>query len=118
MYKKKERPADGWPTQQSDNRPFFVYDPEGDGFTYYATEQERDEAAEMVIQGYLDEGWSEEVTSVVAGILTHKSTQTNLQERPDDDKINEDNEDEDGTYWGDWTHICNYELLPIAPDKT
>ena len=39
---KKEKPADGWPRQRSPNRPYFFHDPEGDGFMYYATAEERD----------------------------------------------------------------------------
>ena len=116
MNAKKEMPTDGWPDQQSDNRPFFVYDPGGYGFSYFATEQERDDAAHSVIRSYHDSEWDEEVTDVVAGTLTHKVTQTDVVQRPDN--LDEDGCDEDGACWNDWLHTCNYKLLPLKPDKT
>ena len=96
----------------SPDRPYFVHDPEGDGFSYYATEEERDKHAEECIQEYLDDGWSEEVVFVMAGKITHRATQVDLEKRPDN--LDEDNLDEEGNYWdSDWDYKCNYELRPI-----
>lgn len=113
MTDKKEKPADGWPWQISPNRPYFFCDPGGDGFMYYATAEERNKAANEAIQFYLDDCWSEEVANVVAGVLTHQSTQVDRIDRPDDSELDEDDLDGEGTYWGDWTYTCDYKLMPI-----
>ena len=111
--KKQERPADGWSWEISPNRPYFFFDPEAQGFEYFATEKERDEAAESAIQAYLDDGWSEEVTNVLAGVLTHTSEQFDLKTRPAE--LDEDEMDAEGN---DWSHIfdciCNYKLFPLS----
>lgn len=60
---------------------YFVYDPE-DGCNEFKTDEERQKAHQEAIDGYLDDGWSEEVTQVVSGIVTHKTVQTNLERRP------------------------------------
>lgn len=114
MMVKKERPADGWPWQKSPNRPYFVYDPEGDDFQYYATEQERDTAAADAIQGYLDDCWSEEVENVIAGVLTHTAERCDVVNRPDDSELDEDNLDGEGQYWGEYDGMCNYELKKLS----
>lgn len=100
-----------WPAKE---RPFFVYDPEGDGFVYFATEQERDDHAHDCIQAYLNDGWSEEVVNVVAGVLTHRAAQVDRIDRPPKEEIGEDGCDEDGNYWPEeFDYICDYKLLPL-----
>lgn len=112
---KKERPADGWPWERSPNRPFFVYSPEDDGFTYYATEKERDDAAAEIIKEYLYDGsWSEDVTGVLAGVLTHVVKKCDVVEKPDESELDDDGMDEEGNYWGDFDEICNFRLAPIG----
>jgi len=104
----------------SKDRPYFIHDPEGDGFTYYATEEERDEAAKDIIQEYLDDGWNEEVESVTAGKITHQATQVNVVKRPHDDELDEDGFDKDGQYWdSEYDYTCGYELRPLGetPDE-
>ena len=95
---KRERPADGWPHETSPNRPFFVHDPLGDGFTYYATEEERDAASVDVIQDYLVDGWDEEVANVTAGILTHVTEQCDIVQQPPGSEFD---------------YHCNYQLTAI-----
>lgn len=96
----------------SKDRPYFVHDPQGDGFSYFETEQERDDFAHDCIQAYLDDGWDEEVEHVVAGKLTHRATQTDVIMRPD--ILDEDGCDEEGNDWNnDFSHICDYKLLPL-----
>jgi len=96
------------------DKPYFVHDPEGDGFTFFATEQERDEYAKECIEGYLDDGWSEEVVFVIGGKVTHQAKQCDLVERPPEDEIDGDGNDLEGRYWdSDWTEMCNYRLLPL-----
>ena len=111
---KRERPEDGHRWEPSKNRPYFVYDPEGDGFSYFATEVERDVYASDCIQHYLDDCWSEEVVNVVAGVLTHTTAKCDVVKRPPDSELNEDGEDEDGYHWSDYEERCNYKLTPLT----
>ena len=57
---------------------YGLYDPEGSGHTFYATEKERDDAAEEAIQGYLDGTWFDEVEGVFAFTVTAKATQVDV----------------------------------------
>lgn len=91
---------------------FFLYEPEGDEFTYFSSPEDRDEYAKGAIAGYLDDGWIEDVEQVIAGEITHTTQQTQRVERPAE--IDEDGHDQDGNYWdSDWDYKCHYELLPI-----
>ena len=57
----------------------------------------------------LDDGWSEDVTSVCAGKITHKSKMCD-QVYPVGE-IDEDGLDEEGIYWDpDWGYKCNYKM--------
>lgn len=92
---------------------FFLYAP-NDGITFWREQTERDKAAEAAIETYLDDdGWSEEVTGVVAGAVTHQAVKTNVVERVGE--LDEDGYDEVGEYWhnNDFTHKCNYALRPF-----
>jgi hypothetical protein len=94
---------------------FFLYDP-NDGLTFWRTEKERDKAAEAAIDSYLDsidDGWSDEVTEVFAGIATHQTVETDVKKRAGE--LDEDGYDEDGEQWpgDDFTHKCNYALRPF-----
>jgi len=90
---------------------FFIYDPCGDGFIFYKSAEDRDYVASEVISMYLDDGWNEDVEQIVAGEISHTCEQTNREERPDD--VDEEGYDEDGGYWGDFDHKCNYELVEL-----
>lgn len=94
------------------DRLYFVYDPEGDGFSYFATEVERDKHSVECIKSYLDDGWSEEVVFVMGGKITHRATQIDVEERPSE--IDEDGLDDEGNYWeSEWSYKCNYALREI-----
>ncbi len=95
--------------------PYFVCDPGGDGFSYFPTEDERDDFAESCIQAYLDDGWDEEVENVVAGVMTHFAKQVDRVDRPPQSEIDEEGFDGEGNDWGnDFTFLCRYELLPLG----
>lgn len=92
---------------------YGLYDPEGNGHIFYATEKERDEVAEKAIQTYLDDTWSEEVEGVFAFTVTAKATQVDVKHPKG--KLNEDGYDENGDYWNpDVDFACNYALRPLA----
>jgi hypothetical protein len=93
--------------------PYFVYDPEGEGMSYFETIEARDKFASECIEKYLcSDGWSEEVDNVVAGVVTHRAQQTNREDRPDE--LDEEGCDGEGVYWElDIDYMCNYRILPI-----
>jgi len=96
---------------------YFLYEPEGDGLLFFATEADRDCAARECISEYLSssDGWGESVTDIFVGTVTGLTQATNLQKRPPDEELDEDGYDEDGT---DWSHgfdeICSYKVLPLS----
>jgi len=90
---------------------YGLYDPEGDGITFYKSAKERDEAAEKTIKAYLDESeWLEEVTSVFAFMVTHRAAEVDVVWPAGE--IGEDGCDEAGEYWPntDCEYKCNYAL--------
>jgi hypothetical protein len=49
---------------------YGLYDPDGDGITFYKSAAERDEAAEETIQNYLSDGeWCDDVTGMFLRLL-------------------------------------------------
>lgn len=93
---------------------FFIYDPEGHGFLYFRTAEDRDTAAPDVIRDYCDDGWSEEVECVIAGEITHTCKKTNVEQRPE--VVDEDGYDGEGNYWAEeWDCKCDYALVGIQP---
>ena len=95
---------------------YWLYDPEGDGMTYYRTKEARDSAAKQAIDCYLEDGWAEEVELVSAGEVTHFAQVLNKTMRPSDEDL-EDGCDENGLDWPDgmdWRG--NYALEPLTPN--
>jgi hypothetical protein len=93
---------------------YGLYDPEGNGHAFYATEKERDDAAEKAIEVYLDDTWSEEVEGVFAFTVTAKATQVDV--RHPEGELDDEGYDEDGEYWStDIDFACNYALRPLQP---
>lgn len=121
---------------------YFIYDPNTTP-EFFKSEAELHQAMEDydLKQNYLDDGWSEEVENVIAGFIpdghvrnddeesddwedeydfyqrhaTHRAMKCDERSRPD--KVDEDGYDDDGTYWGDWDEICNYEFQEIGETK-
>ena len=74
-------------------------------------EIERDKRFESIKDSYLEDVWDEEVENILAGEVTHTTTQINRVEKPE---LNEDGEDKDGTLWpAEWDYMCNYALIPL-----
>jgi hypothetical protein len=103
---------------------FFYFDPEEHSPTYFDSEAERDTAMQGAIDAYLDsgcDGWSEEVTNVVAGVITHVTKKCDVEHKPERCEVHEDQEAEDCDACGasqEWTHpefdyICNYKPVPL-----
>lgn len=95
---------------------YWLYDPEGDGMTYYRTAEARDEAAKKAIDGYLDDDWHEEVELVAAGEVTHFVQCLDKKQRPAD--LDDELRDGDGTYWGEYQWMGNYTMAPLACTPT
>lgn len=98
------------------SNPFFVFDDQG-VFEEFKTLKERDSYASDAIQSCLHDNWDEGVTNIVAGVITARTKQTNVRQRPDN--LDENGCDEDGHCWDEsWSHTCNYELIPIQHENT
>jgi hypothetical protein len=93
---------------------YFTYDPMYGDFDTYATEEEQMNAAEEIVDNYLDDRneWNDGVTSVVCGIITHRATECDKKLRPEN---LDEGYDEEGQYWPDDTeYICNYRMEKIS----
>lgn len=94
---------------------YFVNCPDC-GFEEYKTIEERDAAAHDCIQHHLDyhDGWDQEVTSVVSGVIAQRATQTDLKKCPSEDEIDKHGEDKDGNDWsGGFEFTCNYKMVGV-----
>ena len=114
---KKDRPYKRIPSAEY---RFFLYDPEGDGMTFFRDKADRDLFAGKVIPEYCQDGWSEDVVYVCAGEVTHFIEKTNVIKRPPEDEIDEEGIDGDGNWWdSDWREKCNYELkeMTVCPPQ-
>ena len=90
---------------------FFVYCPNL-GFEAFETLDEALDDANEKIKGYLDDGWSEDVTGVCVGKITHRAKMCD-QVFPDGE-IDDDGLDEAGEPWDpDWDYKCNYKMIAI-----
>lgn len=103
-------------TAPSPDHKFFLYCP-NTGMNFYETEQQRDEAAKIVIDSYLDEdGWDDEVQLICAGVVSHYVTETDRLDRVGE--LDEEGYDEAGEYWpeDDIDCKCGYALMPASED--
>jgi hypothetical protein len=106
----------------SADRPFFYTDPSGDGSCFFSTEVARDAAMAEAIAAWCDEGWSEEVEQIFAGVVSHTVEQCDVQKKPQPcaahpDHDYGDNDCEACTAWDEFPNhefdeICNYK--PVA----
>lgn len=95
---------------------FFIYDPEGYGFTYYKSVEDRNIHSEYIIQAYLNDGWQEEVTNVIAGEVTHHAVMCDVNIAPKREEYDNEEEYEDAiSEFGDsdWDYTCNYKFAPL-----
>lgn len=93
---------------------FFVYCNDS-GFELFETLDDALDAANERIQGYLEDAWSDEVTSVCAGKITHRAKMCD-QVFPDGE-IDEEGLDESGELWDpDCEYKCDYKMLPVEID--
>lgn len=80
-------------------KEFFVNDPEGDGLSFFDTEQQAKEFSEKAIKSYLtEEGWDEGAEFIYMGKVTHCAKSYNVPKNPGD---NPDLE------------YVNYEMTPL-----
>jgi hypothetical protein len=94
---------------------FGLYDPLGDGVVFYKTAEDRDKAAEIAIEGYLDDvEWDEGVKGILAFDVTHRVSEVDILERKGE--LDDDGYDENGEHWpsSEVDMKCNYRLMPIS----
>jgi hypothetical protein len=96
---------------------FGLYDPDGEGLSFYKTESERNDSARKTIKGYLDGNkWVGEVVNVFAFVVTHQARQTNIIYPVGE--LDEDGYDEVGNYFHEAdSYNCDYELKPIQENQ-
>jgi hypothetical protein len=99
---------------------FFVYSSDG-GYNEYKTDAERAEAHAADIAQYLDcgtDGWSEEVTTVVSGVVTHLTQKASgAVGNPGHGNTCECEpcaEYREAGGSDEYNEICDYEAVPIA----
>ena len=95
---------------------YFAYDPEGDGYEEFKTENEAKEYAEKSMREYYGEGSRsiKEVSQVVYGKITHRATEYNVVKRPPDSQIDYEGVDLGGVYWeSDWDFKCDYKMIKV-----
>jgi hypothetical protein len=94
------------------SRPYFLCDPEGDGFQFFSTEEDRDTAAKIAIGEYLQSGeWISGVELICVGKITHECKMKNAIFRPDE--VDENGHGSDGEDWSGVDIKCDYELSAL-----
>ena len=93
---------------------WFSYDP-ADGFETHDTETAARERAEKALQYEKDEAagdvWNEEVTQICWGKVAQQVEETSRKDRPPDSEL-DCGVDKDGTIWGEFDVILDYDLCP------
>ena len=95
---------------------FFLCDPSEGEFKYFKTLEERDAAAQDMIDLHCDDGWSEEVDQIIAGEITHHTIAHNVNACPkrEDFDSDEDYESAESEYGNtDYPYRCSYKLAPL-----
>lgn len=92
---------------------YFVYDPDGEGLETFATIEERDKAAEEIIDIYKEDGeWCDSVMDIITGVIAKKSKQGNCVYRPD--VLDSNGCDENGNYWPKGIRfMCDFKMTAI-----
>lgn len=97
---------------------WFSYDPTY-GFETHDTEEAAQSQAEKVMADFKDDaagdGWDEEVTQICWGKVIQRAEETMRKKRPPEDQL-DCGVDKDGTIWGEWDEIVDYDLRPLHPD--
>jgi len=94
---------------------YFVHDPQGDTL-YFKTVQDRDKAAQEMIDSFLVDGWMEEVRQIIAGEVTHHTVAKDVEIRPKREDFDSDDSFDEamGDYPdSDFEYCCQYQLSPL-----
>ena len=95
---------------------YFLYDP-NDGIAWFETMDACLAAAQDAIEAYRPtdgDYWpTEEVEALRVGMVTHSPQQVNLRPRTEADPPGTSDDARD---WMLIDYLCDYELLPVAPD--
>ena len=93
--------------------PYFLYNPEGNGFEYFRTKELRDNCASDEVQAYLDDAWDEQVTDIVVGEVTGQASMVDVEVKPT--TTDEEGVDGEGSYWPDDCDCrCDYKVMPVG----
>lgn len=103
-------------TPPAQSTRYFVCDDDY-GFVEFETDAERAKAHDDAIRSYLDDGWSESVTSVVSGIITHRTVEAQSVPNPGHGSDCEcpacgEYRDVGGT--PEYSGVCDYVAVPVS----
>ncbi len=94
---------------------YFVHDDDA-GFETFETEHAMfKRAGELIAERLGDDGWEDEVDSIVCGKITHSTKMCDIRKR-EDQNLDEGNCDEEGEYWADHDYFCNYKMFPVQEE--
>ncbi len=94
------------------SKNWFVYCPMESELTWYESQFEALDAADVLIKEYNDgDGWPSETEGIKIGYVTHQAKQVNTRYRKDVDE-------EELANWGkDWEFTCEFEMLNVNDDE-
>lgn len=111
-------------TETPKPRPFFSYDPDGDGFQDHETGAEAEHAVAVALDHCRDEahgdGWPENTERICWGVIRGQVTETYYKERPEEPAVDapaderEEWEEAIGEFGG-FDCIAHHDLVPV-PD--
>ena len=90
---------------------------ESESAKYFKTEDEAVNYANDSTDNYLDGSWNEDVETILVGQVTHQAGKANVTERPEESELDDDSEDANGIYWGEFEHRCDYIMYRLNAVK-
>lgn len=100
-----------WQNYPDEEYIYFLYEHEN-GMMFFNSIEKREEMFQSVKEGYLDDGWNEEIENIIAGEATHITSQVNRIDKPAN--LDEEGYDKEGNFWNNnYDYICNYALKPL-----
>ena len=97
------------------DKPWFCEDPDGEGTSWHATQEEALAAAAKTLAIWGEEGCprAQDIEIIRVGYITHRAMQTHVQRQQG--VLGENCTAESGIYWDyDCDYRCDYTMMPLA----
>lgn len=109
-----QRIEEDWQNYPDEEYKYFLYERDN-GMMFFKSIEDRNKWFESIKDSYLDDCWDEDVVNILAGEVTHITSEVNRIERPEN--LDENGYDSEGRYWHpEWMWMCNYELKPLVSE--